>query len=145
MNRGEVRIDSRDKLAADDTYPFSIERKEARRILLVHEPGRTRAVEYYKAALESTPDAGFTVDAVSSDQASNLEFNKYAFVVLSDTIVPIEDYLKRGGGVLVAAGSNVAARGNVFGTKINDTRYASRDNERFYAAGDVDESHPVCR
>ena len=28
------------------------------------------AVEYYKAALESTPDAGFTVDAVSSDQAS---------------------------------------------------------------------------
>ena len=86
MNRGEVRIDSRDKLAADDTYPFSIERKEARRILLVHEPGRTRAVEYYKAALESTPDAGFTVDAVSSDQASNLDFNKYAFVVLSDTI-----------------------------------------------------------
>ena len=44
--------------------------------------------------------------------------------------------------MLVAAGSNVAARGNVFGTKINDTRYASRDNERFYAAGDVDESHP---
>lgn len=142
MNRGEVRIDSRDKLAADDTYPFSIERKEARRILLVHEPGRTRAVEYYKSALESTPDAGFAVDAVSADQASNLEFNKYAFVVLSDTIAPIEDYLKRGGGVLVAAGSNVAARGNVFGTKINDTRYASRDNERFYAAGDVDESHP---
>lgn len=142
MNRGEVRIESRDKLAADDAYPFSIERKEARRILLVHEPGRTRAVEYYKAALESTPDAGFTVDAVSSDQASNLEFNKYAFVVLSDTVVPVEDYLKRGGGVLVAAGSNVAARGTVFGTKISDTRYASRDNERFYAAGDVDESHP---
>ena len=43
-------------------------------------------MEYYKAALESTPDAGFTVDAVSSDQASNLDFNKYAFVVLSDTI-----------------------------------------------------------
>jgi hypothetical protein len=142
MNRGEVRIDSHDKLAADDAYPFSMERKEARRILLVHEPGRSRAVEYYKAALESTPDAGFTVDAVSSDQASNLDFNKYAFVVLSDTVAPVEDYLKRGGGVLVAAGSNVAARGNILGTKINDTRYASRDNERFYAAGDVDESHP---
>ena len=35
MNRGEVRIDSRDKLAADDTYPFSIERKEAQRVLVI--------------------------------------------------------------------------------------------------------------
>lgn len=142
MNRGEVRIEARDTLSADDTYPFSIERKEARRILLVHEPGRTRALEYYRAALESTPDAGFTVDAVSSDQAGNLDLNKYAFVVLADTVIPVEDYLKRGGGVFVAAGSSVAARGNVAGTRITDTRYASRDNERFYAAGDVDASHP---
>jgi len=26
---------------------------------------------------------------------------------------------------------------------VNEARYASRDNERFYAAGDVDESHPA--
>lgn len=142
MNRGEVRIEPRDRLAADDTYPFSIERKEARRVLVIHEPGRTRAVDYYRAALESNPDVGFTVEAVSSDQSSNLDLNKYAFVVLSDTTAPVEDYLQRGGGVFVAAGSNVAARRDVLGTKVNETRYASRDNERFYAAGDVDETHP---
>ena len=44
--------------------------------------------------------------------------------------------------MLVAAGSNVAARGNVLGTRLARLAYASRDNERFYAAGDVDESHP---
>lgn len=143
LNRGEVRIDKGDALAADNVYPFSIDRKEARRILLIHEPGRTRALDYYRAALESTPDAGFTVDAVSSNQAQNLDFNKYAFVVLTDTTAPVEDYLKRGGGVLVAAGSNIAARGDFLGTRIQETRYASRDNERFYAAGDVDASHPA--
>jgi hypothetical protein len=142
MNRGEVRIDSHDALAADDAFPFSIERKEARRILVLHEPGRARAAEYYRAALESTPDAGFTVEAVSSDQASNLDFNKYGFVVLADTTAPVEDYLKRGGGVLIAAGSNLAARREVLGVKISDTRYAARESERFFAAGDVDESHP---
>jgi len=143
MNRGEVRIDSRDKLAADDTFPFSIERKEARRVLVVYEPNRARAAEYYRAALESTPDAGFTVEAVSSDQASNLDFNKYGFVVLSDTTAPVEDYIRRGGGVLVAAGPNLAAKREVLGTKISDTRYASRESERFFAAADVDESHPT--
>lgn len=147
LNRGEVRIESLnkmgDKLAADDSYPFSIDRKEARRILVVHQPGRTRAVEYYRAALESTPDAGFTVDALSSDQAANVDLNRYAFVVLADSTAPVEDYLKRGGGVLVAAGSTLAARGEVLGTKLDETRYASRDNERFYAAGDVDASHPA--
>jgi len=85
MNRGEVRIESRDKLAADDAYPFSIERKEARRVLVVHEPGRGRAAEYYKAALESNPDVGFTVETASSDQVSNVDFKKYGFVVLTDT------------------------------------------------------------
>lgn len=143
MNRGEVKIDASDILSADNTYPFSIERKEARRILLVHEPERTRALDYYRAALDSTPDAGFTVDAVPSSQAANLDFNKYAFVVLTDSMAPVEDYLKRGGGVLVAAGSNVAARGDLFGARVRETRYASRDNERFYAVGDVDAAHPA--
>ena len=143
LNRGEIRIDASDKLAADNVYPFSIERKEARRVLLVHEPERTRAAEYYRAALESTPDAGFSIEAVPSNQATNLDFNKYAFVVLSDSSAPVEDYLKRGGGVLVAAGSSLAARGDLLGTRISETRYASRDNERFYAAGDVDAAHPA--
>jgi hypothetical protein len=141
MNRGEIRIDSRDKLAADDTFPFSIERKEAQRVLVVHEPGRARAADYYRAALESTPDTGFAVDTATSDQAQNLDVKKYPFVLLADSIAPLENYLKAGGSVLVAAGSNIAARGNVLGMKVNGARYAARDAERFYAAGDVDQSH----
>lgn len=142
MNKGEVRIDSRDKLAADDVFPFSIERKEAQRVLVVHEPGRTRAADYYKAALESTPDTGFAVDTATSDQAANLDVKKYPFVVLADTVVNLNDYMKAGGSVLVAAGSSLAARGNVLGMKVDAARYAARNAERFYAAGDVDEAHP---
>ncbi len=125
------------------SIPFSIERKEARRVLLVHEPERTRAAEYYRAALESTPDAGFSIEAVPSNQAAISTSISMPFVVLSDSSAPIEDYLKRGGGVLVAAGSSLAARGDLLGMRINETRYASRDNERFYAAGDVDAAHPA--
>ena len=32
--------------------------------------------------------------------------------------------------------------GEILGFKISDTRYAARESERFFAAGDVDESHP---
>lgn len=143
MNKGEVRIASRDKLAADDAFPFSMERKEAQRVLVLHEPGRTRAAEYYKAALESTPDTGFAVDTAIADQAANLDFRKYPFIVLADTVAPLEDYMKQGGSVLVAAGSNIAARGSVLGMKVSTARYAARDAERFYAAGEVDQSHPA--
>jgi hypothetical protein len=142
MNRGEIRIDSRDKLAADDAFQFSMERKEAKRMLVVHDPGKGRAAEYYRAALESVPDAGFAVETVTSDQAANLDLTKYPFIVLTDTTLNVEDYLKKGGGVLAAAGSYIAAKGGVLGVKIAEARYAAREAERFYAAGEVDESHP---
>ena len=75
------------------------------------------------------------MDTATSDQAANLDVKKYPFVVLADTVAPLESYLKAGGSVLVAAGSNIAARGSVLGMKVNTARYAARDAERFYAVG----------
>ena len=46
-------------------------------MLVIHEPSRTRAADYYRAALESTPDTGFAVDTATSDQAANLDVKKY--------------------------------------------------------------------
>ena len=152
LNRGEIRIPSRDKLAADDRFPFAIERKEASRILFVYDGRSTRSTTYYTAAIESVPDAGFAVEAVAAEQAANVSPDKYAAVVLSDTgSLPssledaITNYVKRGGGVLIALGASTAGKGKVpvSGESISESRYASREGERFLTAGEVDQGHPA--
>jgi hypothetical protein len=152
LNRGEIRIVASDALPQDNSFPFALERREASRILFVHDARGARAATYYQAAIDSVPDAGYVVDSVSSEQAANISPDKYALVVLSDTgALPksLEDavtsYVQRGGGVLIALGSSVAARGRVpvTGQNIEETKYASREGERFLAAAEVDASHPV--
>lgn len=152
LNRGQIRIAAGDSLPQDNAFPFALERREASRILFVHDARGARAATYYQAAIDSVPDAGYTVDSVSSEQAANISPDKYALVVLSDTgALPksLEDavtaYVKRGGGVLIALGSSVAARGRVpvTGQTVAETRYASREAERFLAATEVDASHPA--
>lgn len=150
LNRGEVRITAGDSLPQDNTMRFSLERREASRILFVHDARNARSATYYKAAIESVPDAGYVVDSIASEQAGNVSPDKYALVVLSDTgALPksLEDavaaYVKKGGGVLISLGSSVAARGRVpvAGLEIDKTRYASREGERFLTAAEVDSSH----
>ena len=53
-NKGEVKIDSADGLAADDTFYFSVERSDPRHALFVHEADSTRGLLYFKAALEAS-------------------------------------------------------------------------------------------
>lgn len=152
QNRGEVRIPSRDGLPQDDHFPFAMERKEASRILFVYDSRSARSITYYKAAIEAVPDAGYTVEAVSAEQAANISPDKYATVVLSDTgSLPrsleeaLTNYVKKGGGILVTLGSSAAAsrRVPISGESIGESRYASREGERFLAAGEVDSTHPA--
>jgi hypothetical protein len=152
LNRGEIRIPGRDSLPHDDRFPFALERKEAAKILFVYDSRSARSATYYKAAIEAVPDAGYTVDAVTAEQAANISPDKYATVVLSDTgSVPksLEDalaaYVKNGGGILIALGPSSAAarRVPVSGDAISESRYASREGERFLVPGEVDNTHPA--
>ena len=109
---------------------------------MLHEPNRARAAEYYRAALESTPDAGFTVEAATSDQASNLEFNKYA--------------LRRARGhdrsrrrLHPKRRRSARCRRTESGCQKRSARHKDQrhplcisGNERFFAAADVDEAIP---
>ncbi|MEJ7608200.1 MAG: BatA and WFA domain-containing protein [Bryobacteraceae bacterium] len=54
LNRGEVRIEARDVLPNDDFFPFSLARKEASRVLFVHEARQARGAQYVRTALEAT-------------------------------------------------------------------------------------------
>lgn len=150
-NRGEIKINGGDSLAADDTYRFAFERADPRPALFVHEPGRTRAALYFRAALESGAASLFALDAMPADQVANVAPSRYAFVVLGDVgSLPanfeneLKKYVASGGGVWVLAGASTASRGTVplTGAKVTESRYASRNGERFFTAAPIDLAHP---
>jgi len=139
-HRGEVRIEPHDDLAADDTFPFSVERSDPRRVLFLYAAGRARDAFYYKAALESASDIGLTVQPLPIEQAGNTDFSKYAFVVLNDVGDPGDrlaralcSYVSRGGAILIALGPNTVQNGRV---PLSSDRLA--DNRETQGAGFVD-------
>jgi len=154
FSRGEVRIDSADALPADDHYFFSVERTDPRKVLFVDDGSHARAQLYYKAALEASPDAAFTVEALRPDQAANVKLSNYALVVLSDpgTMASglegaLNSYVTGGGALLVALGPASAAlpRVPVLGEAIQASSYAGREGERFLSVSDIDTGDPVMR
>ena len=151
FSRCEVRIDSADSLPADDVSLFAIQRSDPERILFVYESGDSRSPLYFRTALASATETAFKLEAVTTDHVANIQPSVYAFVVLSDVLSlpsPFEgsllDYVRGGGSVLVAAGASAARRSSVpiFGNKIVDTRYYSREGARFLTVGEADPSHP---
>jgi hypothetical protein len=151
FTRCEARIDSADAFPADDSSIFAVERTDPRRVLFVYEAGDSRSPVYFRAALASTAESGFTVDSTSVAQAAGLPLSKYAFVVLSDVIsVPASfesdllKYVQSGGSVWIAIGTSAShsTRIPVFGGNILESRYYSRTNDRFLSVGEADPSYP---
>jgi hypothetical protein len=151
-NKGEVRIDSADSLAADDVFYFSVERSDPRPALYVHDASSNGGLLYFKTALEAAGQSAFDVTPATVDQTANLSPSKYAFVVLSDVgAVPasfenqLRDYVRGGGAVLVALGRRSTTPGMkvpVTGQTILESRYSGREGDRFQAAAWLDTSHP---
>jgi hypothetical protein len=149
-NRGEVTIDGGDALPSDDAFYFSVERADARRALFVHPPGNAQALLYFEAALEASGQSAFAVDPATPDQLAGVSPAQYAFVVLSDVSLPaafearLTEYVRGGGGLLVALGRNVAERSKVPVAllPIGGTTYAGREGDRFETAVWLDSSHP---
>jgi hypothetical protein len=150
-NKGEVKIDSADSLAADDVYYFSVERADPRHALFVHETDSDGGMLYFKTALEAAGQSAFEIDPATPDQAANLNPSRYAFVVLSDVgaVSPgfenqLREFVRGGGSVLIALGRHTALRGKVpvAGDAVEETRYAGREGERFQTASWFDSAHP---
>lgn len=151
LSRCEVRIDSADSLPADDVALFGVTRSDPERALFVHEPNDSRSPFYFGTALESATKAAFKLDTVTVDKATTSQLSNYAFVVLSDLLsVPpsfeqsLLEYVRRGGGVLLAAGTSTAraARVPVFGENISGAHDYSRDGTGFLTVGEADRSYP---
>lgn len=151
FHRGEIRIDSSDQLPNDDRFEFAVERADPNRILFLHRGGQGRDLLYFRTALESATEAGFLVEPLAIEQAAGQSLSKYPFVVLSDAgqLPPgLEDnlraYVNNGGSLLIALGPASAAGRTVpvFGEPILETRYASREGDRFQTVASADPEYP---
>jgi hypothetical protein len=150
LNRCEVRIDSADGFPADDLSVFAVKRSDPERVLFVHQAGDTRSPIYFGAALAAANQASFILQSIDSDRAADVDPSKYAFVVLSDTLAlpsifenALSQYVRRGGSVLIAAGTSAAhhARIPIFGGTSADAHSYSRDG--YATVGENDLTHPV--
>jgi len=154
LSRCEVTIDSADSLPADDVALFGVHRSDPERVLLVHEANDARSPLYLGAALEAATEAAFRIEAATPDKLASIQPSAYAFVVLSDVLsIPASfeqsllDYARRGGGVLLAAGTSAAraARLPVLGENVLEPHSYSRDGAGFLTVGEADRAHPSVR
>jgi hypothetical protein len=145
MHRGEVRIEPHDSLPNDDSFAFSVERSDPRKVLFLYAGGRSREAYYYKAAMESTSGTGLIVQPAPIEEARNTDFSRFAFVVVNDIgqLDPnasraLCGYLHRGGAALIALGpkSGNAGRVPLSGDLFSEERQVQ-------GAGFVDKQHPA--
>lgn len=151
-NKGEVKIDSGDNLPADDTFFFSVERLDPRHALYVHEADNARGLLYFKAALEASGQSAFEIDSATVEQTTNLNPQKYAFVVLSDVgALPggfeneLRGYVRGGGSVLVSLGrmAAVSSKVPVSDDHVEGAHYAGREGAMYQTVAWQDTAHPV--
>jgi Aerotolerance regulator N-terminal/von Willebrand factor type A domain len=154
FHKAEIRIDPGDSLHEDDRFDFAIERTDPHPVLFLHSSGQTRDELYYRSALESVSEAGFTLEPLAVDQAGNQSLSKYAFVVLSDVgAMPagleanLRAYVTGGGSLLVALGPQAASLQHVpvSNETIQGSAYASRGDSRFETVASADAEHPALR
>jgi len=150
LNHCEVRIDSADSFPADDVSVFAVKRSDPERVLFVHQARDTRSPVYFGAALVAANQASFILQSIDSDRAADVDPSKYAFVVLSDTLAlpsifenALLQYVRRGGSVLIAAGTSAAHRARIpiFGGTSADAHSYSRDG--YATVGESDLTHQV--
>jgi hypothetical protein len=151
FNRCEVRIEGGDAFPADDASVFAVRRSDPERVLFLHVAGETRSALYFGSALEAAALGSFAVQSMAAEQATDLDPSKYAFVVLSDTVVlpsifehALAQYVAKGGSVLIALGTGAAhnARISLWGSDLKDVHdYARAGNPA--TVGQVDFSYPA--
>ena len=114
FNRCEIKIDSADSLPADDHYMFSVERTDPKKVLFLDDGRHPEAQEFFRAALNATPDSAFQLEPLRPDVAANSDLSKYAVVVLNDLgslpgglEASLQKYVSNGGSLFEAIGPAV--------------------------------------
>jgi hypothetical protein len=151
FNRCELRIEGGDAFLADDTSVFVIRRSDPERVLFVHGASDTRSSLYFGAALGAAAQASFVLQSVTAEQTTDLDPSKYAFVVLSDAAAlpsifehALEQYVSKGGSVLIALGTSAGHHGRIplWGGDVKDAHDYARTGGTA-TVGQVDFTYPA--
>ena len=157
QNPAEISIGPADGLPMDDTFYFTLERREANRLLFLRESGAEAELYYLRSALSAETDSPFLIEARSPADALSVPFGEYAMVILSNVrrlpgavVSELRDYVQQGGGLLITAGSNTtpALESQLEGLwpgKTLEKRMMTREGERLVLLGEFDRDHPVFR
>ena len=151
FNRCAIKIDAGDTFTADDTSVFTVHWSDPERVLFVHADGDTRSATYFGAALESVSKGAFLLQSTPSEQTTDIDPSRFAFVVLADsTALPslferaLSQYVMKGGGVLVALGTHAERHVPIplWGSEVQDEHNYARAGSPA-TLGPIDFTHPV--
>jgi hypothetical protein len=152
FNRCEVRVDTSDggdAFPADDGSAFVVRRADPERVLFVHASGDTRSPLYFGAALDAAAQGSYILQSVAAEQTTDLDPSRFAFVVLSDAaalpsifVHTMEQYVAKGGNVLIALGTGVSIHGQIplWGGNVTGIRNYGGDAA---TVASVDFNHPA--
>jgi hypothetical protein len=152
FNRCEIKIDAADGFPADDLRRFAVERTDPEKALLIHNPRDARSPLYISAALAAAAQSAFILEPINVDEAADRKPSNYAFIVLSDinTLPSLLEntligYVRAGGSLLIAAGTNAGARSTIpiFNAHIAETLDYNRSPDRYMTVGSFDSSYPA--
>lgn len=155
FNRCEVRVEGghgeSDAFPGDDGSVFTVKRSDPERVLFVHSLDDRRSAIYFGAALNAAAHGSFILQSVSAEEATDLDPEKYAFVVLSDVLTlpaifqhTLEQDVAKGSNVLVVLGTHAAQHAHIpiwGGDVANAINYARRGG--FATVASIDFTHPA--
>jgi len=157
QNPAQVAVTPQDRLPVDDTFYFTLERREPNRVLFLRETGAEAELYYLRSSLAAETDSPFLIEARSPADARSVPLREYAMVVLSNVqrlpgelAGELREFVRQGGGLLTTAGSNSSPAlemqlGDLWPGKTLEKRMMTRDGERLVLLGEFDRDHPVFR
>jgi hypothetical protein len=151
MVSGEITIDS-DALAADDSARFTFAADDALRVLLVaREDVSADETAYFERALAVSGSPSVRIERVRGGSLSARTLDGVALAMLWDTPVPsggagtaLAEWVQRGGGLLVAAGSRLSARASSTSLiPASSSGRSERGGDQGASLGDIRVDHPL--
>ena len=156
-NPARIEITPPDRLPADDSFYFTLERREPHRLLFLREAEAAGELYYFRSALAAEPDSPFLIEARTPAEAGSVPLREYAMVILSNVqqlsgplVSDLRDFVKQGGGLLITAGSRLTPAletqlKELWPGKVLQKRLMTREGERLVLLGEFDKDHPVFR
>jgi len=152
LNRAAIMVEGNDVLSADNIGRFVIRRLDPQRVLFVREATDERSPLYFGSALNAASRGAFVLQSLAVSQTTDLDPSKFAFIVLSDvTSLPaifehsLEQYLAKGGNVLMALGLNASRQGHMHLWSNTTLKPHSFVTAGGTTVGQIDFTHPALR